>query len=130
MSDQPPQHSEKRGIFSNESLNYVGVRVPEITTHPTWLPYFERLALVIWLYVAAFVLQETLDMSGNRMVRLIIASVPIPIVLRGMGIALKRAGNKVAVGPLERTRRRQKAFFFGTLVSISWVVLMYILWNL
>ena len=130
MPDRSPDNSKQRGIFSNESLNYVGVRIPELTIRPTWLPYFERLALVIWLYVVAFGLQAAFDMSVNRMTRLIIASVPIPIVLRGMGIALKRSDYKVAVGPLERTRRRQKTFFFSTLITVFWVLLMVILWNL
>jgi len=130
MPDQPPDNSERRGIFSNESLNYVGVRIPELTIRPTWLPYFERLMLVIWLYVAAFGLQAALDMPVDRMTRLIIASVPIPIVLRGMGVALKRSGYKVAVGPIETARRRRKTFFFSTLVTGIWVLLMYILWNI
>lgn len=130
MSDQPPDNSQRRSIFSDESLNYVGVRIPELTTHPTWLPYFERLVLVIWLYIVAFALQAALDMPTGRMTRLIIASIPVPIVLRGMGIALKRADYRVAVGPIERTHRRRKTFFVGTLVTTIWVLLMFILWNL
>ncbi len=125
MSDK-----DKRNIFNHEGFDYVGVRMPELHTKATWLPYFERLALVVWLYVVCTVLQNQLDMPADRLGRLLIASLWVVVTLWGMGYALKRAGNRIAVSYQERVYRRRITFALGTIGAIIWIVAVHVLLNM
>lgn len=122
---------EQRGkdrptVFDDPAFSYRGgVRLREVQIKPSWLPYWERMLLVLWLLVVAFVLQNWLDVSLSRFQRAIIAVIGAWGALIGMGIARRRTANREAIRYHERVRRRRVTVFASTVGVIMWVLVVY-----
>jgi hypothetical protein len=96
-------------------------QLSESVLKTTWLPYFERFLLVIWLFFFTLLFQEhMLHISATGLERVIIALLGIWISLIVMGIALRRSGYHEPVGYQARMRRRISTFLATTL----WMVLL------
>ncbi|NDJ86757.1 MAG: hypothetical protein GYB66_12795 [Chloroflexi bacterium] len=123
MSDRPPSEEPRRGgVIDPAAYNHVMVRMRDLNARATWLPYFERLLLVGWLLVFCLAMQSIIDMPFNGLGQLITAGLWIWVVLLGMGVALRRAGGRIAVTYRERVRRRRITFVVGSLGAVFWIL--------
>lgn len=117
---------QRRGLFEHEAFEHVAVRVPEVNVKTTWLPYFERLVLVVWLFAFCLGLQALLEMPVSRLGRMVVASLWVWLVLLGMGQALRRSRHKIAVDYQSRVRRRRLTFVLATVGAVVWILMLYV----
>lgn len=108
-------------IISGGKTSIHEARLSESVLKTTWLPYFERFLLVIWLILFTLLFQEhVLHIQATGLERVIIVFIGICVSLIIMGIALRRSGYHEPVGYLARMRRRISTFLATTL----WMVLL------
>ena len=120
---EPDQH----GLFDHPAFDYKGgVRLNEPSIAPSWLPYYERMALVAWLYGVGMIAQAIMMMPFGNFTRLLVASLGVWWALLGMGVALRRANYHLAVTYAERTRRRRWTVLSTTLGMLVWVGVVYL----
>lgn len=112
-------------VFDHEAFDYVGVKIKEPSTKPTWLGFYERMGVVVWLYVVGFVWMSLIDTPFGRFGQLVTATTGIGLSLIGMGIALRLSKYRSAVTYQERMRRRWRTVIASTVGMIVWVSLAY-----
>ncbi|MCI0710422.1 MAG: hypothetical protein L0154_09700 [Chloroflexi bacterium] len=120
-----PDDKYPKTVFDHEAFDYVGVKLNEPSAKPTWLGFYEKIGVVIWLYVAGFVWMRLIDVPFGRFGQLMTATTGIGLVFVGMGIALRLNNYRPAVTYQERTRRRWRTIIAGTVVMIVWATLIY-----
>lgn len=126
MSDDPNEDRNK-SFFDHQGFDYKGgVRLREFHANPTWLPYWERLALVLWLAIYGAALQSIIRMPLSVFQRFVVFSFGIWFALLGMGMALRRADHRPAIGYMASQRRRRLTIIFTTLGMTAWIFLIYL----
>jgi hypothetical protein len=108
-------------IISGGRTSIHEAQLSEAVLKTTWLPYFERFILVIWLLLFTLLFQEhMLHISATGLERIIIVFLGVWVSLIVMGIALRRSDYHEPVGYQARMRRRMSTFLATTL----WMMLL------
>jgi hypothetical protein len=117
-------------VFDHEAFDYVGVKMKEPSVKPKWLGFYERIGVIVWLYVVGFIWMDLIEIPFGRFGQLMTSTLGVVLCFAGMGIALRMSNSRPAVTYQERIRRRWWTIIISSIAMIMWESLTYWLFTI